>query len=70
MDAGSTEKTAFVTYRGLYELWVIPFGVKNVPAVFQHLMQNIPMNLKTDTEPEFVDVYLDDIIVFGFQNHE
>jgi len=40
-------------------------GVKNAPAVFQRLMQSILTNLKTDTEPEFVDVYFDDIIVFS-----
>jgi len=65
MHAASMQKTAFVTHRGLYEFQVMPFGVKNAPVFFQLLMQNILMNLKTDTEPDFVDVYLDDVIVFS-----
>ena len=41
VDTTSQEKTAFVTHRGLYEFNVMPFGVKNAPAVFQHLMQSV-----------------------------
>ena len=32
MDAGSQEKTAFVTHSGLYEFRVMPFGLCNTPA--------------------------------------
>ena len=28
-------------------------------------MQNIQMNLKTDTEPDFMGEFLDDVIVFS-----
>ena len=65
MDSSSQEKTAFATHRRLYEFRVMPFGVKNAPAVFQRLMQNVLSNLNVDTDKEFVDVYLDDIIIFS-----
>ena len=65
MDSLSQEKTAFATHRGLYEFRVMPFGVKNAPAVFQRLMQNVLSNFNVDTDKEFVDVYLDDIIIFS-----
>ena len=65
MDTTGQEKTAFVTDQGLYEFRVMPFGVKNAPAVFQHLMQSALKDLKTESDPEFVDVYLDDVIIFS-----
>ena len=65
MDSSSQEKTAFATHHGLYEFRVMPFGVKNSPAVFQRLIQNVLSNFNVDTDKEFVDVYLDDIIIFS-----
>ena len=65
VDTTSQEKTAFVTHWDLYEFRVMPFGVKNAPAVFQRLMQSILKDLKTENHPEFVDVYLDDVIIFS-----
>ena len=41
VGTSSWEKTAFVTHRGLYEFCVMSFGIKNVPSVFQRLMQNL-----------------------------
>ena len=71
VSTSSQEKTAFVTHRGLYEFCVMPFGVRNAPSVFQRLMQSLLLGLKGDSEEEFVDVYLDDIIVFSktFSDH-
>ena len=43
----------------------MPSGVKNALAVFQCLMQNVLSNLNVDTDQEFVDGYLDDIIIFS-----
>ena len=54
-----------MTYHGLYEFRVMPFGFKNVPAVFQRLMQNVLSNVKGDADKNFVDMYLDDIIIFS-----
>ena len=58
VNAISQEKTALVTHQGLFEFRVMPFGVKNAPAVFQHLMQSVSKSLKTDSNSEFVGAYI------------
>ena len=55
------DKTTFVTHQGLYRWKRAPFGLKNMPAVFQRLMTRVLAGL-TWTE---VLVYIDDLIVFG-----
>ena len=59
------EKTAFTTHQGLYEFRVMPFGLTNAPAVFQRLMQQVMAPLKVTPGPDYVSVYLDDILVFS-----
>ena len=59
------EKTAFVTHQGLYEFHVMPFGLRNSPAVFQRLMHQVVNPLNPPSGPDFVSVYLDDILVFS-----
>ena len=61
----SQEKTAFVLPQGLYEFRVMPFGLRNAPGVFQRLMQQVITGLNPPSGPDFVSVYLDDILVFS-----
>ena len=61
----SKEKTAFVTHEGLYEFSVMPFGLCNVPATFQQLMEVTLHGLARSK----CTVYLDDILVMG-QNYQ
>ena len=65
MHPDSQEKTAFTTQQGLYEFRVMPFGLTNAPAVFQRLMQQVVTPLNPPAGPDFVSVYLDDILVFS-----
>ena len=69
MHPDSKEKTAFSTYQGLYEFNVMPFGLKNAPAVFQRLMQRVLMGLNPEEGP--VSTYIDDVLVFSasFEDH-
>ena len=52
----SQEKTAFVTFDGLYEFRVMPFGLCNAPATFQRLMQRALVGMS-----KFCSVYIDDV---------
>ena len=65
------EKTAFVTHQELYEFTVMPFGLKNAPAVFQWFMNKVFMGLNPENGRDFVAVYLDDVIIFSdtFEDH-
>ena len=65
MSPRSREKTAFVTPQGLYEFLVMPFGLTNAPSVFQRLMQKLVTGLNPPAGPDFVAVYIDDILVFS-----
>jgi len=71
MHPNSREKTAFITHQGLYEFAVMPFGLKNAPAVFQRLMQKVLMGLNPEDGPDFVSVYLDNVLIFSdtFEAH-
>jgi len=57
VGTSSQEDTAFI---GLYEYCVMPFGIRNAPSVFQ---QSLLLELKSDTEKEFVEVH--DIIIYS-----
>ena len=55
------QKTAFTTQSGHFEFNVMPFGLKNAPAIFSRLMSNVLAGLIGPS----VLVYLDDIIIFS-----
>ena len=57
-------KTAFVMSFGKYELLQVPFGLAQVPAFFQHLMNKVLDNCS------FAMMYLDDIIIFSNTEEE
>lgn len=61
MHESDIEKTAFSTEHGHYEYLRMPFGLKNAPATFQRVMDNILRGIQN----EKCLVYLDDIIVFS-----
>ena len=65
MHPNSQEKTAFATHEGLHEFCVMPFGLKNAPAAFQRLMQQVLMGLNPTDGIPFVSVYIDDVIIFS-----
>lgn len=55
-------KTAFVTMNEHYEWIVMPFGLKNAPAIFQRIIYKI---LKAYGLTKFAHNYIDDIVVFS-----
>lgn len=61
------------TYRGLYEFnnYIMPFGWKNAPAVFQRLMDRESLDLNPEEGPAIVSVYIDDMVIFSrtFEEH-
>ena len=67
VEEGDREKTAFWTTEGLYQFTVMPFGLCNAPASFQHLMALILTSLQWSQ----CLVYLDDIniLVRTFDEH-
>lgn len=61
MHPESISKTAFNTEHGHFEFLRMPFGLKNSPATFQRVMDDILKDLLN----KFCLVYLDDIIIFS-----
>lgn len=61
LSPGSREKTAFSTPDGHYEYLTLPFGLKDAPAAFQRIINQVLTGLIGDIG----FVYLDDIVVMG-----
>ena len=62
MAEESRQYTAFtVSSLGIYEFLRIPYGLCNVPATFQRLMQNCLGKLNL----QYALIYLDDVIVYS-----
>ncbi|KMQ89174.1 enzymatic polyprotein endonuclease reverse [Lasius niger] len=68
MHESHAQKTAFSTPHGHYEFKRMPFGLKNAPATFQRLMDQVLCGLQ-GTE---LFVYLDDIVLYAssLQEHK
>ncbi|KAI4292759.1 hypothetical protein PAPHI01_2033 [Pancytospora philotis] len=66
ISEGSISKTAFQTRSGLYEYTRMPFGLSNAPAAFQRAMNE----LFADEKEKFLQVYLDDIIIYSKSREE
>ncbi|KAJ9543934.1 hypothetical protein OSB04_023641 [Centaurea solstitialis] len=60
MDEESIPWTAFIVPEGLYKWLVMPFGLKNAPAVFQRKMDKVFKGTEG-----FIAMYIDDILVFS-----
>ena len=43
----------------------MPFGLTNTKAAFQRLIQQVLCALNPEEGPEFMDVYIDDILAFS-----
>ena len=59
MKKEDEEKTSFITHEGLYCYTVMPFGLKNVAATYQRLMNHV---LQYHIGKN-VEVYMDDVII-------
>jgi len=58
---GDEYKTAYTCKFGHFEYLVMPFGLKNAPAVFQHFINDV----LEDCIGKFAYAYIDDIIIFS-----
>ena len=57
LHSDAREKTAFCTPEGLYQFRVLPFGLRNAPATFQRMINNLIAGMPG------VKSYIDDLIV-------
>ncbi|CAM4571699.1 unnamed protein product [Lepidochelys kempii] len=60
LDESAKERSAFITHVGLYEFNVLPFGLRNVSATFQRLVDGLLAGLG-----EYAVAYLDNVAIFS-----
>jgi len=60
LTEAAKEKTSFITPNAVYKFERMPFGLKNAPAEFCQLMDQILVMLKREG---IVRCYVDDIII-------
>ncbi|XP_053573528.1 40S ribosomal protein S6-like [Bombina bombina] len=60
LDPDSFPKPAFITLFGLYQFRVMPFRIKNAPATFQRMVDQL-----LDGLPDYACAYLDDIMIYS-----
>ena len=63
---GDEWKTTFCTHYSSFEWCVMPFRLTNIPAAFQHFMNDIFSNLLDVC----MLVYLDDILIYSNSEEE
>ena len=61
MSPEAKRKAVFVTNEGLFQFWVMPFGLCNSPVIFKRLMDHVLCGMRWSR----CLVYLDDVISFG-----
>ena len=59
LTSRAKEVSAFVTPDGLYQYKVMPFGMKNAPATFQRLINEVLAGL------DGCEAYIDDVVVYS-----
>lgn len=63
--------TAFSCPSGQFEWNVLPFGLKQAPGIFQRKMDDaLELKKITDKSKQFVNVYVDDIIIYSNTREE
>ncbi len=67
LSDSAVEKTAFSVPQGLFEFRVMPFGLTIAPAVFQ---RRVLARLNPENGPDFVKVYIDDVLVFSHNTYD
>ena len=64
------EKTAMVTPLGSYEWRCLPMGITNAPSVFMRMMSNAVRDLRDKNGKQFVQIFIDDILVHSANTEE